>query len=204
MFGNPLGRAVHAPCAWIHPTRLATPRHETEVPDGKLTTRTRHYLVVLLALVAVLLLMSMTLRGMPVQQPVAFDHLKHTKELELSCELCHDRVITGLDAGLPGRETCALCHQAPQGESPEAARLTQLLAAGAPLSFNKLFRLPDHVNYTHRRHVGIAQLECRNCHGAIAETQRPPLRPLVRIDMAFCLSCHRARDQSQDCVACHR
>lgn len=139
-----------------------------------------------------------------VTQPVAFNHLKHTKDLGLGCVFCHQYVMTGAHAGLPKRETCALCHQAPQGTSAEAARLTQLLAAGDPLRFNKLFRLPDHVIYTHRRHVGVAQLECQDCHGAIAETLQPPTRPLVRIDMAFCLACHHERGQSRDCVACHR
>jgi hypothetical protein len=117
-------------------------------------------------------------RSLPaVTQPVAFNHLKHTKDLGLACAFCHQYVMSGAHAGLPQRATCAMCHQAPQGESPEAARLTELLAAGAPVNFNKLFRLPDHVNYTHRRHVGIAKLECPNCHGAIAET---PSRPLGR------------------------
>ena len=166
--------------------------------------RIRRSALAALVLLAVTVLLLLGGGGPAVSQPITFNHLKHTQKLGLGCQFCHPYVSTGAHAGLPGRETCALCHQAPLGESPEAARLTELLAAGAPLRFNKLFRLADHVNYTHRRHVGIAQLECRNCHGAIAETQRPPLRPLVRIDMAFCLSCHRARDQSQDCVACHR
>lgn len=140
----------------------------------------------------------------PVPQPVAFNHLKHTKDLGLGCEFCHQQVGTGAHAGLPGAVTCQMCHQAVQGSSPEAARVTALLTAGDPLRFNKLFRLPLHVYYSHRRHVGIAELECRNCHGAIATTQRPPGQALVRIKMAFCLDCHRAKGQSLDCNACHR
>lgn len=143
-------------------------------------------------------------RPLPVAQPIAFNHLKHTKDLQLACEFCHQYVTSGAHAGLPGSETCAICHQVRQGESPEAARVTELLTAGTAFRFNKLFRLPGHVNYRHRRHVGIAKLECRNCHGGIAETVRPPSRALVRIDMDFCLACHRARQQSLDCVACHR
>ena len=140
----------------------------------------------------------------PVPQPVAFNHLKHTKDLELECQVCHQQVNTGAHAGLPDATTCSACHQAPQGTSPEAARVTALLTAGDPLRFNKLFRLPSHVYYTHRRHVGIAQLECGNCHGDIATTQRPPGKALVRISMDFCVDCHRAKGQSLDCNACHR
>lgn len=168
------------------------------------SARSRRLASLALALVAGAVVLLVAGRAPAVSQPVAFNHLKHTKDLGLACAFCHQYVMSGAHAGLPQRATCAMCHQAPQGESPEAARLTELLAAGAPLNFNKLFRLPDHVNYTHRRHVGIAKLECPNCHGAIAETLQPPSRPLVRIDMAFCVSCHRARGQSQDCVACHR
>jgi len=37
----------------------------------------------------------------PVPQPVAFNHLKHTKDLELECQVCHQQVNTGAHAGLP-------------------------------------------------------------------------------------------------------
>ena len=143
-------------------------------------------------------------RSPAVSQPVAFNHRKHTQDLGLNCEFCHKYVRTGAHPGLPGAETCAMCHRIRQGTSAEGARVTELLAAGDPLRFNKLFRLPSHVFYTHRRHVGIAKLECTNCHGAIADTERPPKRPLVRIKMKVCLNCHRRQGQSLDCVSCHR
>jgi len=139
-----------------------------------------------------------------VPQPVAFNHLKHTRELQLACDFCHQYVNTGAHAGLPNAKTCTMCHQVPQGTSEEAARVTELISDGDPLTFNKLFRLPSHVFYTHRRHVGIGELECVNCHGAIAETERPPGRPLVRIDMDLCIDCHLEREQTVDCNACHR
>lgn len=140
----------------------------------------------------------------PVPQPIAFNHLKHTQDLGLSCSFCHQYVQTGAHAGLPDEQICRMCHLSPQGTSDEAAKVTELLAAGQPLRFNKLFRLAPHVLYTHRRHVGIAGLECTNCHGGIADTERPPKRALVEIDMNFCLDCHLEQGQSVDCVACHR
>lgn len=161
-------------------------------------------LVVGLVALAALAFAVMLARGGVVTQPVAFNHRKHTADVGLGCEFCHQYVATGAHAGLPDAEICGMCHQAPLGESPEAARVTELLAQGDPLRFNKLFRLPSHVFYTHRRHAGIAQLECTKCHGAIADTDRPPPRPLVRIRMSVCLDCHRAERQSLDCVACHR
>lgn len=164
----------------------------------------RRKLVFILPLGALLILLSMSNRGPPVSQPVAFNHLKHTKSLGLGCEFCHKFVNTGVHAGLPDAGTCVICHRALQGKSPEAARLTALLGQGDPLRFRKLFRLPGHVYFSHRRHVAIAALDCRLCHGEIAMTERPPSRPLVGIRMRVCLDCHRARGQSLDCVGCHR
>ncbi len=139
-----------------------------------------------------------------VSQPIAFNHLKHTQELGLDCVFCHTYVETGAHPGLPDADTCSLCHRAPLGESEEAAKLSQLIADGEPLRFNKLFRLPDHVFYTHRRHVGIAELDCTICHGEISETEIPPERPLVEISMSFCLDCHLEQEETVDCNACHR
>ena len=139
-----------------------------------------------------------------VRQPVAFNHRKHTEQLKLDCLLCHKYEATGAHAGLPSAPTCVMCHQVPQGTTAEAARLTALLTRGEPLQFVKLFRLPPHVYFSHRRHVGIAKLPCEDCHGAIAHTERPPERALVTIRMRVCLGCHRHTSQSVDCVACHR
>jgi hypothetical protein len=97
-----------------------------------------------------------------------------------------------------------MCHSTPQGDSEEAARVTELLEAGEPLTFKKLFGLPDHVFYTHRRHVVIGEVECVECHGDIATTERPPERPLVEMDMEFCMACHTERGVTNDCTACHR
>ncbi len=153
---------------------------------------------------AALVVVVLASRSKPVPQPVAFNHVKHTQDLGLGCEFCHQNVNAGARAGLPNAEICAACHQAQQGTSAEAARVTTLLSQGNPLRFNKLFRLADYVYFAHRRHVEIAKLDCRECHGAIAATQRPPAYPLVRIKMNFCVSCHLAKRQSVDCVACHR
>lgn len=161
-------------------------------------------MAIALPILLVAAVLAFSSRTPPVKQPVAFNHRKHTQQLKIACELCHQNATTGAHAGLPGPQTCVMCHQVRQGTSPEAARLTVLLARGDPLRFNKLFHLPPYVYFTHRRHVGIAKLPCQDCHGMIAETERPPARPLVTIRMRVCLSCHQDKGQSVDCVACHR
>ena len=162
------------------------------------------WVLVLAALVVAIAPALSAVRRPPVPQPIAFNHPLHTQDLELGCEFCHKYVQSSAHSGLPDEETCSMCHLVELGTSDEAAKLTQMLTGGEPLQFNKLFQLADHVFYTHRRHVGIAELECHNCHGAIADTERPPTRPLVRITMNFCLDCHRERGLTVDCNACHR
>lgn len=164
----------------------------------------RRAAIVVAALALVVAVARALARNPGVVQPIAFNHRKHTQDLQLGCELCHSRVRSGAHPGLPALETCAMCHQAQQGTSAEAARVTELVTAGRPLVFVKLFNLPPNVYYTHRRHVGIANLECRNCHGDIALTTTTPRRPLVEIRMATCIACHQAQRQSTDCIACHR
>jgi len=140
----------------------------------------------------------------PVAQPIDFSHRKHTVDLQLGCEFCHKYFQTSAHSGLPGAETCGICHTVTLGDSREAARLTELLQNGDSLRFNKLFRLPDYVFYTHRRHVALGQLDCANCHGGIADTDSPPAQPLVQIGMSFCIDCHETRGLTTDCTACHR
>ena len=164
-----------------------------------------------LALVALVMVLTAAIgtpllarRHSAVPQPVAFNHLWHTQDLQLTCDFCHKYVRLGAHSGLPDEDTCVMCHATPQGDSEEAARVTELLEAGEPLVFKKLFGLPDHVFYTHRRHVVIGEVECAECHGDIASTERPPERPLVAMDMGFCMDCHSERDVTNDCTACHR
>jgi len=179
-------------------------KHSVTGDRGGLARARWAYVVPGVILIAVIGIAVVAQRTPPVPQPVAFNHLKHTQELGLNCEFCHVYVEKGSHAGLPDAQTCSMCHTSQQGTSTEAARVTTLIGQGDPLTFNKLFGLAPHVFYTHRRHVGIADLECENCHGKIAESEHPPDRALVKVDMDFCMDCHREQGQTLDCNACHR
>lgn len=142
------------------------------------------------------------LTGVP--QPIAFPHETHVKTVGLQCVDCHPGVETSIHAQLPDLDFCLGCHQEPQKESKEEAKIRELAKLQHRPVFNKLFRFPNHVYYSHRRHVGIAKLACSQCHGAIAETTAPPSRPLVAVTMSFCLDCHEEKGVTTDCIACHR
>jgi predicted CXXCH cytochrome family protein len=111
--------------------------------------------------------------------------------------------MQGASSGLPDEKTCVVCHEESMTESTEEQKLLARIENGEGVNFRKLFRMPDHVYYSHARHVAVAELECAECHGEIAKTTSPPSRPLVRVDMDFCMECHEELGVTNDCIACH-
>lgn len=137
-----------------------------------------------------------------VLQPIQFNHRKHTAQME--CSACHPYYSQGAHSGLPDASVCAICHETPLTKSPEEAKLHKILADGQPLVFSKLFHLPDHVYYSHRRHAVLGKLECVQCHDGIANTEAPPSLPLIKITMDYCVQCHEKSKVTTDCKSCHR
>lgn len=137
-----------------------------------------------------------------VAQPIQFNHQKHVKDVGLECSTCHEYFETREHSGLPSIALCKGCHAEALGKSSEEQKLLKL--GDPPPVFRKLFRMPDHVRYSHRRHVASGGLKCETCHGAIADTTAPPVSPLVRITMATCIGCHADRGVQTDCTQCHR
>ncbi len=136
-------------------------------------------------------------------QPIAFNHRKHVKDLDLACSSCHQFYEKETFSGLPDADVCATCHLEPQGKSREEEKLVKLLKAGATPQWVPLFRQPAHVFYSHRRHVVAAKIECAVCHASIAESTAPPAA-VRKLRMQDCLDCHRRSGVSTDCTACHR
>jgi hypothetical protein len=139
-----------------------------------------------------------------ITQPIAFNHRAHITNAQLQCSDCHPYYSKGARSGLPSADVCMTCHSDALTKSPEEAKLREESQRGNPPVFRKLFHLPPHVYYSHRRHVVLGKLECVQCHGQIADTVTPPTSPLVRISMDFCTGCHTQLKVTNDCKACHR
>jgi len=144
----------------------------------------------------------------PVAQPIPFNHRLHVAS-EIECVQCHQGVLTAARAGLPRVEVCMECHEADITENPAAKPHIELVrrhaGAGTEIPWRKLYALPAHVYYSHRRHVAIAGLECAVCHGDIADSATPPPGPVARtLAMSTCMDCHEARGVENDCAWCHR
>jgi len=139
-----------------------------------------------------------------VVQPIAFNHQLHGGELEMPCDACHAFFANGKHSGLPSLATCMDCHEEPLTESPEEQKIRDMAAAGQDDVFLKLFKLPDHVFYSHRRHAALGEIPCETCHGPVATALVPPERPLVRVSMDFCVKCHEREQIRAECTSCHR
>ncbi len=141
--------------------------------------------------------------GSRVEQPFAFDHAAHVRAAD--CVLCHRGARTGARAGLPDLGFCTGCHAvAPGKPTGAAAAAWQKAAAGEVVPWNRLYRLPSHVYFSHQRHVTLAKVECATCHGDIARAVVPPERPLRILKMRDCLACHERERVTVDCTGCHR
>lgn len=136
-------------------------------------------------------------------QPIAFNHKLHLEGVGLTCADCHEFFASETFSGLPQAETCAMCHEAAQGESREEIRLVALLEQGEPLRWQSLFRQPAHVFYSHRRHATVAEIACEQCHGSFTELEAPPSAVEV-LSMEACIECHEQAQAGTDCTDCHR
>ena len=142
---------------------------------------------------------SLILPAAPVTQTLAFNHAKHAA---LTCAGCHAGIQTTARAGFPPPAVCAKCH-ATAPASVEPADWEQLQARGVRF-WKPVTRLPEHVMFSHRRHVVLARLACASCHADIGERAAPPVRMPMRLVMDTCVACHRAEGASEDCAGCHR
>ncbi len=135
-------------------------------------------------------------------QPLRFNHKIHA-ENELTCQDCHPYFLEYASSGRPELETCILCHEEALTESEEEKKLLGYIQSGNEIEWVRLFRVPEDVYFSHRRHVAVGNVECAVCHGDIGESTRPPSNPR-NMSMKKCMDCHEDKQVNNDCIACHR
>lgn len=139
----------------------------------------------------------------PVAQPIQFNHKAHIAS-GLECPVCHSTVEQAAAAGVPSIDTCMMCHQGAITESPEEEKVRQYAERGETIPWRRIYNAPDHVFFSHRRHVVTARVGCAECHGAVETLAVPAAYPLVEHSMDWCMNCHAKRGATADCVHCHR
>ena len=140
---------------------------------------------------------------------IRFNHAAHLRA-KIDCTSCHLGVMDPAEARLPLLETCTGCHKDAPGANPGKQALARLAAEGSePRWPVPSVRQPDHVFFSHPRHVDVAKLECTACHGEVVNATEPPRTR--RMSMYACEGCHARHPESAgatrariDCLECHR
>ena len=135
------------------------------------------------------------------KQPIDFPHTVHAGQLGLACDFCHTSVGQSPRAGVPPLEKCLSCHRAIAVDRPEIKKLLGHWQDKKPVIWSKVHVLPDHVYFTHVRHIK-AGLDCAACHGGVKEMKR--VRQVRSLEMGWCVNCHKTLGAPRDCATCHK
>lgn len=168
--------------------------------------------------------------GAEIRQPIAFNHKKHTQNY-VTCEVCHPLYKDHARAGIPGVKICIRCHEDVIYRTQEKDKIQKYRESGREIPWSRVYRIkPDFygldrffygipnkvighvyggtnpIYFSHRRHTSIGKIECKKCHGDVANREEPITQPFVEFDMDRCISCHQAQEKkvSVDCADCHR
>ncbi|MEM7410810.1 MAG: cytochrome c3 family protein [Myxococcota bacterium] len=148
-------------------------------------------------------------------QPIQFSHKHHAGMYEIECEYCHSGTDRSPAAGVPSVELCMGCHAqfpASYDELEGIQTLKKHWEEKKPIEWEQIHRLPEHVQFQHRAHIR-AGFDCQRCHGNVEEYDKLPLvedtiwwpwgLPSAKLEMGWCIDCHRENGATQDCYACH-
>jgi Cytochrome c7 and related cytochrome c len=147
-------------------------------------------------------------------QPIRFSHRIHAGDARIGCTSCHVWAERTAIAGVPSMQRCQGCHKFVR-EDPEHPEITaelkpllQILKEGTAIEWVRVTRVPDHVYFTHERHVR-AGVRCQECHGEVERME--VVRQVAPLTMGWCLSCHQrkqrekaGRERLTECVTCHK
>ena len=143
--------------------------------------------------------------GRGIVQPIAYNHKVHIENAGLHCTDCHLHAMDMASATVPSLELCQNCHNTdPVSKSPEELKVLKYVADKQEIPWIRIYKVPDHVYFSHRRHVTRGKLECSACHGNMNEQTQPVTRAFLPVKMENCMNCHKQRKVSTDCLACHR
>jgi len=141
------------------------------------------------------------LRSEPVQ-PVAYVHRAHIEKAQMECLDCHNGALTGPRAIIPDVRWCMTCHRTIATDNPAVQKTAGYFKRGEDIPWQRVYGWTDeaHVRFNHAPHIA-ASVQCNTCHGDVASMT--VARRVVDHSMGFCISCHKEKKASIDCVTCH-
>jgi hypothetical protein len=134
-------------------------------------------------------------------QPVSFSHRIHAGVNRIGCPMCHAYAEHSRVAGIPSMARCVGCHKFVAKDKPDVQLVVTTYREGKVLEWKRVHRLPDHVFFTHERHLARG-LRCQECHGDVAAMD--VLVQVSPLTMGWCVDCHRTRQAPTDCLTCHK
>ncbi len=148
-------------------------------------------------------------------QPFKFSHRIHAGEAAIGCTSCHVYAERGPVAGIPSMSRCQGCHKFVKEDpshpaiTAEIKPLLDALRSGKQVEWVRVHRVPDHVYFTHERHVR-AGVRCQECHGEVEKMD--VVRQVAPLTMGWCLECHHRKQREHpgqlgrltQCVTCHK
>lgn len=126
-------------------------------------------------------------------QPIKFSHKVHAGANRIDCKYCHHTAEFSKSAGIPATELCMNCHilvrEGTRSGKFEIAKVLEANETKKSIQWIRLHNLPDHVFFSHAQHVGIAKVDCKQCHGQVQEMDI--MKQSSDLSMGWCINCHR-------------
>ena len=135
------------------------------------------------------------------EQPIPFPHKTHIAK-KAECVDCHESVEKGPVAGIPSVKICMICHSQIATDKPLIKQVTAFSDKGVEIPWQRVygFTREAHVRFNHAPHIR-ASVACATCHGDVA--QQTVAERVVDHNMGFCVTCHKQKNASNDCLTCH-
>lgn len=136
------------------------------------------------------------------KQPLAFVHSVHVNDVQLDCIDCHITVAKGPVASIPDIRTCWNCHATTLTDHAEVRKIKDYFEQGQDIPWQRVYGWVEesHVRFNHAPHIR-GGVDCTTCHGDVSKMT--VATRAVDHTMEFCVSCHREKKASDDCVTCH-
>ena len=126
-------------------------------------------------------------------QPIKFSHKIHAGDNRIDCKYCHHTAEFSKSAGIPSMQLCLNCHvlvrEGSHSGKFEISKVIEANETNKPVEWVRIHNLPDFVFFSHAQHVGIAKVDCKKCHGPVAEMNI--MRQYSDLSMGWCINCHR-------------
>lgn len=131
------------------------------------------------------------------RQPIEFSHKIHVEKSKTPCELCHIYARRSTVSGVPPMSLCYGCHKyrlIPGSDDRVRKAIFKLLEIekqGRPIKWKKIYDLPDHIYFSHKRHIQVG-MDCTDCHGEIFKHDTLSMKTMITdLSMGWCLKCHK-------------